>query len=89
MPVTQHPLHRSVRAEGSPHKHPSLTTTDYHDGSRSWHHGAAAFGIVVWFLVLHWVGHFANGVGVWPITGQDDPDPPSSSFAPTDTETTP
>jgi cytochrome c peroxidase len=28
--------------EGSPHKHPSLTTTDYHDGSRSWQHGAAA-----------------------------------------------
>jgi hypothetical protein len=27
--------------EGSPHKHPSLTTTDYHDGSRSWQHGAA------------------------------------------------
>jgi hypothetical protein len=33
--------HNLVAAE-SPHKHPSLTTTDYHDGSRSWQHGAAA-----------------------------------------------
>lgn len=34
-----------------------------------------ALGIVAWCLVLHWVGYFANGVGLWPITGDDDPLP--------------
>lgn len=36
---------------------------------------SGAIGIVLWCLVLHWVGHFANGVGLWPITGEDDPVP--------------
>jgi succinate dehydrogenase/fumarate reductase cytochrome b subunit (b558 family) len=36
---------------------------------------AGTLGIVMWCFVLHWVGHFANGVGLWPITGEEDPDP--------------
>ena len=40
---------------------------------------AGALGIALWCLTLHWVGHFANGVGVWPITGEDDPLPKDAS----------
>lgn len=52
-------------------------------------HMAGLFGIVVWCMLLHWVGHFANGVGVWPITGEDDPNPPASDSAPTEQEAGP
>lgn len=52
---------------------------------------AGALGIVMWCLVLHWVGHFANGVGLWPLTGEEDPMPaefvPMSPPAPTQPST--
>lgn len=32
-------------------------------------------GIVLWCVTLHWVGHFANGVGLWPLSGDEDPSP--------------
>lgn len=52
-------------------------------------HMAGVVGIVIWCVLLHWVGHFANGVGVWPITGEEDPNPPASDFAPTEQEAAP
>ncbi len=42
--------------------------------------------IVGWVLVLHWVGHFANGVGLWPITGEEDPMPAELVPGPPPTE---
>lgn len=44
-------------------------------GLRAARYVSGALGFVLWCLVLHWVGHFANGVGVWPITGEEDPVP--------------
>jgi len=46
-------------------------------------------GVVAWLSLLHWVGHFANGVGVWPITGQDDPNPESGEVSPSAAEVSP
>lgn len=34
-----------------------------------------ALGVALWCVTLHWVGHFANGVGLWPLSGDDDPSP--------------
>lgn len=34
-----------------------------------------ALGLLLWCATLQWVGQLANGVGVWPITGEDDPMP--------------
>ncbi len=41
-------------------------------GLRAARYVSGGLAIVGWLLVLHWVGHFANGVGLWPITGEED-----------------
>lgn len=52
-------------------------------------HMFGVLGLVAWLLALHWVGHFANGVGIWPITGQQDPTPLDDGYVPIDQEVHP